>query len=79
MGVYTSLKDAQLHILGIRGDFKRFTTRKKAEAYVALQVTLGQTPLNLLPRCGSVHGRLRLAGIGVYPVESVPCWRLRPS
>ena len=43
-GVYTSWKEAQPHTIGIRSDFKRFQTRQKAEAYVA--VTLGQTPLS---------------------------------
>eukprot|EP01042_Synura_sphagnicola_P036571 gene36571-biopygen10230 len=45
-GVYTSWKEAQPHIGGIRSGFKRFKIRQNAEAYVAQQVTLGQPPLS---------------------------------
>ena len=39
-GVYTSWKDAKPHTKGIRSDFKRFKTRQKADAYVALSKSL---------------------------------------
>ena len=41
-GVYTSLKEAKPHTVGILSDYKRFKTRKKAEEYVAQVTTLGQ-------------------------------------
>ena len=44
-GVYTSWKEAKPHTIGIRSDYKKFKTRRKAEEYIAQPVTLGQPPL----------------------------------
>ena len=33
------------HTIGIRSDYKRFKSRKKAEEYIAQPLTLGQPPL----------------------------------
>ena len=43
-GVYTSWKEAKPHTIGIRSDYKRFKSRKKAEEYIAQPLTLGQPP-----------------------------------
>jgi len=68
--VYTSWKEAQPPTIGIRSDFKRFKARQKAEAYVAQQVTLGETPPSSpdagLNTDGSASLASGTAGWGVY-------------
>jgi len=41
LGDYTSWKEAKLHTVEIRSDFKRLKTRKEAEDYVTQILTLG--------------------------------------
>jgi len=69
-GVYTSWKEAKPHTIGIRSDYKRFKTRRKAEEYIAQPVTLGQTPLSnpdvVLYTDGSASLNPLSAGWGVF-------------
>jgi len=73
-GVYTSLKEAKPHTVGILSDYKRFKTRKKAEEYVAQVTTLGQpllpSPDVVLYSDGSASLSSGTAGWGVFAHRS---------